>query len=370
MDAQKQPRLIDWRSGLLMVGVLMALILSQAIGGKIPLISQAWLAFAIVGTLIVYLRARVVMKRLQTENQEIQRSAKGKLSRPEFITDSINQTIDRQFEEIRDAAGLSDRDREILDKVETATCEDRLELFLQPIVDLNSKSIRFYEAFSRLRDENGFLLLPTDYLDTVERANRIGFIDNMILLRSVQALRSLKSRSKGVAVFCNVSPATLYDQSFFSLFVQYLDANRDLADQLVFEFTYPAITIVDPTIGKNLQSISERGFSFSVDHLHKFEVNQSALRRLNVKYIKASAGLLANADKGGDAADLYTRFSQQLASAEISLIAEKIETEEARDAAVALGVGFGQGNFFGRPRPVDFYLRNEAPKDVPLKQAS
>jgi len=126
MDAQKQPRLIDWRSGLLMVGVVLALILSQAIDGKMPLMSQAWLAFAIAGTLIVYLRARVVIKKLQSENLEIQRSAEGKLSHPEFITDSINKTIDREFEVIRDAAGLSERDREILNKVETATREDRL----------------------------------------------------------------------------------------------------------------------------------------------------------------------------------------------------------------------------------------------------
>lgn len=365
MTSDSEIRLIDKRSALLIVGILIGLVINQAVGSRVPVVSSAWLGFAIVGTLIVYIRARRAIRLLQEQKNALELDNADKLSRPELIADSLNQSMERQFAQIRSNDAMSDDDRAILEKVETATREDRLDLYLQPIVDINDQSIKYYEAFSRLRDENGFLLLPADYLDTVERANRIGFIDNMILLRSVQALRSLAKRSEGTAVFCNISPATLYDQSFFSLFVQYLDANADLAGQLVFEFTYPAITIVDTTIGKNLEMISERGFSFSVDHLHKFEVNQSAIKRLNVKFIKAPASLLEGAVQGAPNADIFKKFHDQLRAADIALVSEKIEGEAGRAAAKELGIQFGQGNYFGRPRPVDFYLRDES-----LKKAS
>ena len=45
-------------------------------------------------------------------------------------------------------------------------------------------------------------------------------------------------------IFCNISPATIYDVDFFTRFTDYLDANEDLAQRLVFEFTYPAVEMM------------------------------------------------------------------------------------------------------------------------------
>lgn len=362
MEEQTVERLLGKRDALLIVGILIGLVVVKWLGGSLPVVSSAWLGFCVGGTIVIYLRARRKIARLQGEAENAKERIKNGTADAEVLSASLNTNLKNQFDRIKSKNDLTKDDMIVLEKVETATRENRLDLYLQPIVGLKDTQVHHYEAFSRLRDEHGHLLRPGDYLDTVERANHIGFIDNIILLRSVQALRDLPDQAKGASVFCNISPATLYDQNFFTLFTQYLDANADLANKLVFEFTYPAITLVDPTIGKSLEAISERGFSFSIDHIHRFQMDFSAFRKLNVRYVKVAANMLTNVrQQGSEAQERFEKFCTQLKQSNIILIGEKIEQESDRTLIQEMGLTLGQGNYFGRPRPADVYLSPEKP---------
>ena len=233
----------------------------------------------------------------------------------------------------------------------------RVDLYLQPIVSLPQRKPRFYEAFSRLRDANGAILKPTDYLEAAERANRIGVVDNMILLRCIQAMRQQSKRDPRLVVFCNISPATIYDTDFFNHLTDYLELNTDLAANLVFEFTYPAVQMMHPRVEKNVAAIAEKGFAFSVDHVHNLNVDWQELSEKNFRYAKASSQLLVSASRGDEAAvKALSIFRQQLHDADIDLIAEKIEIEGDMPEILSLGIDYGQGNLFGAPRRAEYYL--------------
>jgi cyclic-di-GMP phosphodiesterase TipF (flagellum assembly factor) len=253
---------------------------------------------------------------------------------------------------------ISPNDAEVLERVRAAIEGGRVDLYLQPIVSLPQRKTRYYEAFSRLRDADGRLLRPTDYLEAAERANRIGVIDNMILLRCVQAFRKLRNRDSQFAVFCNVSPATLFDVDFFNQFTDYLAINEDLSSRLVFEFTYPALQMMHPRFEQNLNLIAERGFAFSVDHVPSLNLDWTALRQKNVRFVKASSALLLAAGARSESAVVELHgFRKRLADAEISLIVEKVENESTMPEILSLGIDFGQGNLFGPPRPADVYVK-------------
>ncbi len=327
---------------------------------------EIWLGAALVLTLILHARMGFALSRAQAEIEMLKK-----------LTARCDDDIEQEARKVAPVLKLetpttiTSDDAEMLERVKCAIEGGRLDLYLQPIVSLPQRKTRYYEAFSRLRDADGRVLKPTDYVDAAERANRIGVIDNMILLRCVQAFRQLRHRDSQFAVFCNLSPATLFDIDFFNQFTDYLALNNDLSSRLIFEFTYPALQMMHPRFEENLKAIADRGFSFSVDHVHTLEVDWAALRERNVRFVKASASLLLAASAKGDAGAVKVHaFRQRLADAEISLIAEKIEFENLMPEILALGIDFGQGNLFGPPRTADFYVRAHENAERPLARAS
>ena len=98
---------------------------------------------------------------------------------------------------------------QLLAAIKNALEENRLDIYLQPMVTLPQRKVRFYEAVTRLRDDKDQILTADDFIATAEAAGLIGRIDHMVMLRCVQVLRRLMVRNKDVGVFCNVSAATL-----------------------------------------------------------------------------------------------------------------------------------------------------------------
>jgi len=355
---------------LFLAGLNGVLLLAEIITEKFQPGFEIWLASALVASLILHARASFALSHAEQEIELLQRQTE-KIHLPAHKRNGasvVKLEAAKGFaaKEI-DAADIGAKDAQMLSLVKDAIENDRIDLYLQPIVSLPQRKQRYFEAFSRLRNEDGTILRPIHYLDAAERANRIGVIDNLILLRAVQALRNLGAENRHYRIFCNISPATIYDQDFFARFTDYLDVHSDLASRLVFEFTYPAVELLTDRAEHNLLAIAERGYAFSVDHITRLDHDWSKLREKNFHYVKASSKLLLDASRGG--AELRARvasFKETLCDNDIDLIVEKVELEADMPEILGLDIDFGQGALFGAPRPANVYI----PPRVALAKAS
>lgn len=315
---------------------------------------ELWLAAALVVSIILHARMGLALSSAQLEIDMLRnlasRARRGGRANPPAPALKLDPS---------DASDLNELDQRALARVSEAIEHDRLDLYLQPVVSLPQRKVRYYEAFSRLRTREGAVLKPSDYLNAAERANRIGVIDNMILLRCIQSLSRIAQADSSVAIFCNISPATLYDTAFFNHFTDYLELNEDLASRLIFEFTYPASQIMHPRFEENLASIAGRGFAFSIDHVPSLDLDWAALRARNFRFAKASAALLKSTTQFSDAR--VSELRARIAGAGVSLVAEKVEKESDLPDVYSLGIDYGQGALFGAPATAAFYLE---PKSV------
>jgi cyclic-di-GMP phosphodiesterase TipF (flagellum assembly factor) len=332
------------------------LLIASFAQGMPPFVEYA-LGAALLAVLILHARMGFALSRLQNEVEIMrrltQRSTTPSGAAPRTMPGSISLAVETP---------IDPNDLAVLEKVRDAIENQRVDLYLQPIVSLPQRKARFYEAFSRLRDEDGRVLKPADYVEAAERANKIGVIDNMILMRCIQALRAELARTPRLAVFCNMSPATIYDSDFFNQLTDYLEQNSDLATNLIFEFTYPAIQTMHPRVLENLDAIAAKGFVFSIDHVHSIDLDWEGMRANNFCFVKAPASLLLAAGRGDEASIARVRaFRKRLSDAGIDLIAEKLELENHMPEILSLGIDYGQGNLFGPPRPSEFYLGAYSP---------
>ena len=131
-----------------------------------------------------------------------------------------------------DASTAPRSNAQILTAVKNAIEANRIDIYLQPMVTLPQRKVRFYEAVTRLRDDKDQILTADDFIGTAEAAGLMGRIDHMVMLRCVQVLRRLMVRNKEVGVFCNVAAATLSNPATFAQCLDFLEANRALAASL------------------------------------------------------------------------------------------------------------------------------------------
>ena len=83
--------------------------------------------------------------------------------------------------------------------------------------------------------------MPAQYIKVAAPAGLMSVVDNLLLFRCVQIVRRLTQKSREIGVFCNISGDTLADAEFFPQFLDYMQANRDLAGQIIFEFAQDAV---------------------------------------------------------------------------------------------------------------------------------
>ncbi len=252
----------------------------------------------------------------------------------------------------RKIAGFAGLDRDgIIAAIARAIDASKIDLFLQPVVTLPQRKVRYYEALSRLRVENGELVAAADFLPYAEAGALMPRLDHLSALRSVQVVRRLLLKNRDIGLFCNVAGATLTDAGF-PKFLEFMEANRAIAPSLVFEFTQSAVRAMGPIEHESLAALAERGFRFSIDNLTDLRVDARELNERGFRFVKAPATLLFNRI-GVVSTDIHPAdFSDLLGRFGIDLIAEHIENESTVVDLLDYDVRFGQGFLFSPPRPV------------------
>jgi cyclic-di-GMP phosphodiesterase TipF (flagellum assembly factor) len=241
---------------------------------------------------------------------------------------------------------------QILTAVRAAVEENRVDIYLQPMVTLPQRKVRFYEAVTRLRDDKDQVLAADDFIGVAEAAGLIGRIDHMVMLRCVQVLRRLMVRNKDVGIFCNVAAATLGNSATFAQCLDFLEANRALAPSFVLEFKQATFRNLGPTESENLAALAQRGYRFSIDHVTDLRIEPRELADRGVRFIKVPAALLLD-QRQSSASDIHpSDLSDLLGRFGIDLIAERIEGERAVVDLLDYDVRFGQGFLFAPPRPL------------------
>jgi cyclic-di-GMP phosphodiesterase, flagellum assembly factor TipF len=241
---------------------------------------------------------------------------------------------------------------EMIATIRDAIDAGRVDLYLQPIVTLPQRKVRFYEAFTRLRTGEGATLQPADFLEAAEAGGLMPRIDKLLLFRSVQVVRRLQLKNREIGLFCNIAASTLNDKEIFPEILTFMEANRALGSSLTLEMRQSTFRAMGPLETESLAALRELGFRFCMDQVTDLRMDTRELGERGIRYVKvASSFLMGEAASAGsdihaaDLSDLLGRFG-------ISLIAERIEAEAQVVDLLEYDVRFGQGFLFSQPRPV------------------
>jgi cyclic-di-GMP phosphodiesterase TipF (flagellum assembly factor) len=244
--------------------------------------------------------------------------------------------------------GLSDDDR-LLDVMRDALTNDRLDLYVAPIVELPQRKLAHQHCMGWVRAADGALIPPERYEMLAVQFGLTGAIDNLLLMRLVSLVRRLRrQRMQGLSFFCPISAATLGDRELFADFYGFMDENRDLNQHVVFEIRQYDFYHLDKRTALELENLSKVGFRYALGEVTNLDLFVTDLSDRGFRYIMVPGEvLLQNLARVGDPRAL----KRALDPGAIDLIAINVGSDERLLELLDYGIDFAEGPVFGPPRP-------------------
>jgi len=256
---------------------------------------------------------------------------------------------------VYDASGASDRHREMYwaARITRATEENRLELFFQPIVPIGAASVGdFHELTVRLRDGDGRLVAPSEFIPAAERYNVMPAIDRWVVTQALELLRARPTGQPAALLLAvNLSGTSLNDQGFLEFLMQQA-GDPAVARSLCFEITETAAVTNLSNAIYFMRELQARGCKFSLDDFGSGVSSFMYLRTLPVDFLKIDGQFISQVATDPIDRSMVEAISKIGRALGIHTVAECVESQDVLEELKRIGVDFVQGFHMARPRPL------------------
>lgn len=227
--------------------------------------------------------------------------------------------------------------------------EDRFVPWFQPILDLNDNRVHHYESLARLVTADNEILLPGAFIDVAERFELVGYIDRMIIEKTMRM--QAQGTGSAFAFSMNLSGKDLGDDDLLRFIKTKINETGANAHYLIFEITETAAIRDIAAAKKFVQALKGMGCKFSLDDFGVGFTSFSYLKALSVDYIKIDGSFIMNLHK--DASDqVFVKAMTNMAKGlGIKTVAEFVGNEPVLRLLKKYGVDYAQGYLIGKPSP-------------------
>ncbi len=258
---------------------------------------------------------------------------------------------------VHDASAASGRHREMywVSRLGRALEEGRLELHAQPIVAVHAGAPRlppFQELLLRLREEDGSLVLPGEFIAAAERHSMTGALDRWVVEQAVARLRVHQATGAELPLLAvNVCAASLNDRDFLD-FVLAQVQDGVLGRGLCFDITEAALIASTQPVVSFMQQVRQHGCCIALDDFGTGLSSFHYLKKYPVDFLKIDSQFLG--EPGSDPVDrsMIEAIGKVAATLGVATIAERVESALTLERLRELGVDYAQGFHLAMPEPL------------------
>lgn len=239
-------------------------------------------------------------------------------------------------------------------RLQSALDDDRLRLYVQPIVPLHGDANGrvHYEVLVRL-EEDGKLVLPGAFLPAAERYGMMARIDQWVVNNTLAWLGDrLRHGRFDASLSINLSGASLSDERFRHGLRATLEHIQLPPGSVCFEITETAAVANLSKVVHFIGEVKQLGCEFALDDFGSGLSSFAYLKNLPVDYLKIDGSFIKDIES--DPIDLAM---VQAINAIGHVMGLKTIAEYVSDAAILervrdIGVDYGQGYHLGKPMPL------------------
>ena len=272
----------------------------------------------------------------------------------ERVASTTRETLPAPIEQPQPAAGstaLAPADG-VADRVRRALAEDTFMLYAQPIIDLRTSEVTQYELLIRMQDESGRLVLPDKFLPGAQQAGLMPQIDQWVVRHAIGLIHQAAQDGRRLMLEVNISSDSVDHPALPELIEAELDATGIDPRLLVIEVTEDAaLAKIQETI-KLSKWIRSVGCRFALDDFGSTFATVKYLKDMPVDYFKLDGDLIVTLPESRTNQLLLNALMDVARGTGTQTIAVYVPDDETLVMLRQYGIGYGQGNRVGRPRPV------------------
>lgn len=245
------------------------------------------------------------------------------------------------------------REMQWVSKVTSAVEQNRLELVTQPIVAIHQGAglSNFHELTVRLRDADGNLVMPNEFIPAAERYNVMLAIDKWVVRQAAQLLLHNRAKFPQLLLAVNLSGSSINQDGFLD-FVLEVVGEGDTGSGICFELTETAAVANLHNAVAFMQELKLRGCRFSLDD---FGIGLSSfmyLKTLPVDFLKIDGEFVARITDDAVDRSMVEAICKVGHELGIATVAERVESGAVLTELERIGIDYAQGFHIARPVPV------------------
>jgi diguanylate cyclase (GGDEF)-like protein len=241
------------------------------------------------------------------------------------------------------------------DLVDALTAGNQMELYYQPVVDLETRKVSVVEALLRWHHPKRGMVPPLEFLPLAEECGLIVPLGRWVLRQALTQVAAWRRESPvlaDLAVSVNVSGRQLEDPGFASEVRDALTASGlDDPSALILEITETTLMREAEETITRLSELKALGTRLAIDDFGTGYSSLGYLQHFPVDLLKIDRSFVAGLAGGPRQAALAEAVVKIGASLELQTVAEGVEMEEQVGQLRALACGYGQGFLFAEPLP-------------------
>ena len=249
------------------------------------------------------------------------------------------------------------REMQWVSRIHRACEEDRLLLVCQPIVPIRAgvEKLRHFELLLRMKDENGMLVQPSEFIPAAERFNLMPALDRWVVRQACtrHAHRRSDTERAPFTLAINVSATTLNDEQFLDFVLAEMAAADVSPGALCFEMTETAAMSSLANAKHFVRELRERGCRFSLDDFGSGLSSFIFLKNLPVDFLKIDGQFMHNVAHDRVDRGLVEAIAQIGQTMGIRTIAERVDSAEVLARLADIGIEYAQGHHIAAPQPVE-----------------
>jgi len=238
-----------------------------------------------------------------------------------------------------------------VEMVRQALNEHRLVYHIQPVVTLPQRRPQGYDLVPRLRLEEGEFADGVDFIPRRGGPDVMRHIEGVGLVEAITIARRARSSGQPIKLYIPLSRATLSDNAACEQLLASLEANRLIAEGLIFaisETDWQGLTTPERAVA---DAMARKGAGFSILNVRSLRVDVADLAARNVRSLRIDAARFIEAPESftdfhaADIANYVARF-------EVLLLATGIANERQIIELLDDGITLVQGPHIAPPGPV------------------
>lgn len=266
------------------------------------------------------------------------------------------------FEEGSDAQNHRDKLLTWIDQINNTLTHDRLILRGQPIQTVaNDLPCDHYEILLAIKNDEGELESPVDFIEAAECYNRMHKVDRWVIERVFEWLSSLIQSSYAIpSVSINLSGNSINDEHFIDFLFSQFAKYKVPTEKICLEVTETATINNISAAADFIREVRKIGCKVSLDDYGSGNASYQYLKYLPVDYIKIDGAFIQDIVNNKDDYAMTCSINDIAHLMGKETIAEYAESESIIKVLQEIGVDYIQGYAISRPILLE---------DIPLHKA-